>query len=149
MTPGERDNPKVLNGSRRSRIAKGSGTQVSEVNSMVDRFGQAQKMMSQMRRGGQMPGMPPMPGMSGPGMGGIGPGKRGATKKKGKQRSGGKSGNPAKRAQQQAGVRPDPAVRPGPAASGSAFGLGQVERGDPSALPEGFGSFLDRDSDRG
>ena len=44
MTPEERRNPKVLNGSRRSRIARGSGRTVTEVNSLVDRFSAAQKV---------------------------------------------------------------------------------------------------------
>jgi signal recognition particle subunit SRP54 len=63
MTPAERRNPKILNGSRRSRIAKGSGTSVGEVNNLVVRFSEGQKMMKQMFAGGGMPGMPPMPGM--------------------------------------------------------------------------------------
>jgi signal recognition particle subunit SRP54 len=63
MTPGERRNPKILNGSRRSRIANGSGVTVGEVNNLVVRFLEGQKMMRQMMGGGGMPGMPPMPGM--------------------------------------------------------------------------------------
>ena len=64
MTPAERHNVKILNGTRRARIAKGSGRAVSEVNNLVDRFTAAQKMMRQMRNGGGMPaGMPAMPGM--------------------------------------------------------------------------------------
>ena len=55
MTPGERENPKMINGSRRLRIANGSGVTVSEVNQLVDRFFEARKMMSQM--GGMIPGM--------------------------------------------------------------------------------------------
>ena len=55
MTPQERQDPKILNGSRRSRIARGSGTTVTEVNSLVDRFAQAQQMMRQMGKGGGMP----------------------------------------------------------------------------------------------
>ena len=58
MTPGERQNPKILNGSRRLRIAKGSGRTVTEVNRLIDRFSAAQKMMKQMRNGGGVPGMP-------------------------------------------------------------------------------------------
>ena len=58
MTPLERRDPKILNGSRRARIAKGSGRQVSEVNNLVDRFAQAQKAMKQVRNGGSIPGMP-------------------------------------------------------------------------------------------
>jgi signal recognition particle subunit SRP54 len=67
MTPAERSDPKILNGSRRLRIANGSGTRVQDVNALVKRFTDAKKMM-QMMAGGGMPGMPPMPGM--PGMGG-------------------------------------------------------------------------------
>jgi len=55
MTPAERDDPKIINGSRRLRIANGSGVTVSEVNQLVDRFFEARKMMSQM--GGMIPGM--------------------------------------------------------------------------------------------
>src|SRR4051794_7067085 len=57
MTPQERRTPKMLNGSRRLRIAKGSGVTVTEVNSLVDRFYEAQKMMKQM---GGMAGLPGM-----------------------------------------------------------------------------------------
>jgi hypothetical protein len=55
MTPKERANPAIINGSRKLRIANGSGVTVSEVNQLVDRFFEARKMMSQMA--GQM-GMP-------------------------------------------------------------------------------------------
>jgi signal recognition particle subunit SRP54 len=55
MTPAERADPKIINASRRLRIANGSGVAVSEVNQLVDRFFEARKMMSQMA--GQM-GMP-------------------------------------------------------------------------------------------
>jgi signal recognition particle subunit SRP54 len=57
MTPQERRTPKMLNGSRRLRIAKGSGVTVTEVNSLVDRFYEAQKMMKSM---GGMAGLPGM-----------------------------------------------------------------------------------------
>ena len=56
MTPAERGNPKMINGSRRLRIANGSGVKVSDVNQLVDRFFEARKMMSQMGNMG-MPGM--------------------------------------------------------------------------------------------
>lgn len=91
MTPAERRDPKILNGSRRARIAKGSGRQVSEVNNLVDRFSQAQKAMKLARSGGGFPGMPNMPnipGMPTPKL----PPKNNPQKKKSK------SGNPAKRA---------------------------------------------------
>jgi signal recognition particle subunit SRP54 len=96
MTPAEREDPKLLNGSRRARIAKGSGMQVSDVNTLMDRFVVAQKMMKQMAKGGSVPGMPPMPGM---------PGMRPQQKKVQKPGKGAKkSGNPAKRAAQESGI---------------------------------------------
>src|SRR6059058_4021605 len=55
MTPGERENPKIINGSRRARIARGSGVQVMDVNQLLNRFAEAQKMMKQM---GGMMGLP-------------------------------------------------------------------------------------------
>jgi len=55
MTPAERENPKMINGSRRLRIANGSGVKVNEVNQLVDRFFEARKMMAQMS--GMVPGM--------------------------------------------------------------------------------------------
>jgi len=54
MTPDERRNPKILNGSRRSRIAKGAGRPVTEVNRLVKQFGEMQKFMKQMK--GMIPG---------------------------------------------------------------------------------------------
>jgi signal recognition particle subunit SRP54 len=92
MTPAERIEPKILNGSRRLRIANGSGRTVSEVNNLVERFSAAQKMMKQMRSGNPIPNpglglpakFPPM---------GLGP-KPSANKPVKKS----KSGNPAKRA---------------------------------------------------
>ncbi len=57
MTPLERRDPKVINGSRRLRIAKGSGVPVTEVNQLVDRFFEARKMMKAMAGGMGIPGM--------------------------------------------------------------------------------------------
>jgi signal recognition particle subunit SRP54 len=57
MTPGERVNPKILNASRRSRIANGSGVTVMDVNQLLNRFVEAQKTMKQM---GGMMGLPGM-----------------------------------------------------------------------------------------
>lgn len=95
MTPGERRDPKILNGSRRARIALGSGRSVTEVNSLVDRFSAAQKAMKQMRSGGGLPAGMALPGgMSLPtATPMISP--KGAPKKKSR------SGNPAKRAAQE------------------------------------------------
>ena len=55
MTPAERDNPKIIDGSRRARIASGAGVEVSDVNGLVNRFFDARKMMSSLA-GGKMPG---------------------------------------------------------------------------------------------
>ena len=52
MTPTERSNPEILNGSRRSRIAKGSGTEVQEVNKLIKQFDETRKMMRKMTTGG-------------------------------------------------------------------------------------------------
>ncbi len=94
MTPQERIEPKILNGSRRARIASGSGRKVQEVNALVDKFSAAQKMMKQMRNGGGMPaGMALPPGVPGmPAMPRMGKGPSTPPKKKSR------SGNPAKRA---------------------------------------------------
>ncbi|HHU68490.1 signal recognition particle protein [Corynebacterium sp.] len=73
MTPAEREDPKILNASRRKRIAAGSGVTVTEVNQLVDRFFEAKKMM------GKMAGQFGMPG------GGM---NRSATKKRPKGRKG-------------------------------------------------------------
>jgi signal recognition particle subunit SRP54 len=102
MTPLERANPKLLDGSRRLRIANGSGTTVAQVNALVNRFMEARKMMGRVGKGG-VPGMPAMPGR-----------KPGAAKKKPKK--GHKvSGNPAKRAQElAAAAEAPPAAEPPP-----------------------------------
>ena len=103
MTPGERTDPKILNGSRRARIAAGSGTSVAEVNGLIERFGQAQVMMRQMGKGGR-PGMPGMPGMPGiPGGGGKKSRGKSAKAIKAPKAKKGRSGNPAKRAAQESG----------------------------------------------
>ena len=120
MTPGERRQPKILNGSRRLRIAKGSGMTVTDVNSLVNRFEQAAKMMKTVSKGGvpQIPGMPP-------GMGGFGGGGKAKAKGKDKKKSG-KSGNPAKRAAEEAlrlSGNSNPDASGQKPAGGSAFGL--------------------------
>ena len=60
MTPAERENPKILNASRRRRIAAGSGVEVRDVNDLIKQFRQMQKMMNQMRKG-KMPNIPGLP----------------------------------------------------------------------------------------
>ena len=120
MTPGERADPKIINASRRQRIANGSGVTVTDINQLVDRFFDARKMMKNM--GGQM-GMPGFGGAS----------KKASTKalkagkkgkgKGGKKRPGGgapNKGNPA-------------------AVSRSPFGdLSQHAPGGPVQLPDDF-----------
>ena len=114
MTPSERRQPKVLNGSRRLRIANGSGTTVTEVNSLVNRFEQAAKMMKTVAKGG----MPQVPGAM-PGMPGMGGGYIGKGKKKDKGKKGSKSGNPATRAAEEAARNAGQT----PSTGGSAFGV--------------------------
>lgn len=62
MTPGERQNPKILNASRRKRIALGSGVEVRDVNEVLKQFRDMQSMMSQLRKG-RMPSFPGFPGL--------------------------------------------------------------------------------------
>jgi len=97
MTPLERRKPELINGSRRTRIATGSGTTVGDVNRLVKQFGEMQKMMKRMgamsgarpgkkgkkgKPGRGFPGVPggmgAMPGMPGGGMPGLPPGMGGA-----------------------------------------------------------------------
>ena len=67
MTPQERENPEIINTSRRRRIAKGSGTDIQEVNKLLKQFDQTKKMMKMVTGGGmkgmmgRMAGMPGMP----------------------------------------------------------------------------------------
>ncbi len=77
MTPQERRDPSVINGSRRARIARGSGTTVSDVNNLLDRFKQMQTMMRQMAN---------MPGLVGRAARRASSGKRVNPKKKNKKR---------------------------------------------------------------
>lgn len=74
MTKKERARPEILNGSRRARIAKGSGTKVSDVNALLKQFSQMRQMMK-MLKGGKMKAL--MRGLGGklPGLGGFGGGK--------------------------------------------------------------------------
>jgi signal recognition particle subunit SRP54 len=72
MTPHERKMPTVINGSRKKRIAAGSGTQIQDVNRLLKQFKQMQKMMKKMSGKGGMKKM--MRGLSGMGVGGMPPG---------------------------------------------------------------------------
>ncbi|MGW7489758.1 signal recognition particle protein [Streptomyces sp. NPDC054786] len=130
MTPAERQEPTIINGSRRARIAKGSGVDVSAVKGLVERFFDARKMMSKMAQGGGMPGMRGMPGMGG-----------GARKKKQVKQAKGKrkSGNPMKRKAEEEAA----AARREAAQSGNPLGLPQDGQ-DPQnfELPEEFKKFM-------
>ncbi|HET7194493.1 MAG TPA: signal recognition particle protein [Nocardioides sp.] len=138
MTPAERANPKLIDGSRRARIARGSGRQVSDVNQLVDRFFEARKMMLSMAKGG-MPGLPGMPGMAGGG------GKK-AKAKPAKKGKGGKrvSGNPAKAAaQKKAQEERTPAASANP--FGQPAGEEEVDYQKAAAaldLPKDFSKYL-------
>jgi len=141
MTPAERDNPKVLNGSRRSRIARGSGTQVSDINSLVKRFEDAQVMMRAMAKTGGMPALPGAGGAPGS-FGGFPGGKKSKGKQAPQRKVKGKSGNPAKRAEQEAAARTKP-----DAPAGSAFGLGApapAEDFDAKSVSADLGKYLRR-----
>jgi signal recognition particle subunit SRP54 len=69
MTPKERRNPQLLNGSRRARIARGSGTTPADVNKVLKQFQQMEKMMSKLGSGGMKGLMRGMRGMMGGGRG--------------------------------------------------------------------------------
>ncbi|ACU39738.1 signal recognition particle protein [Actinosynnema mirum] len=84
MTPAERDDPKIINASRRLRIANGSGVRVSDVNDLVTRFFDARKMMS------QMAGRFGLPGAGGKNN------RKNAKGKKGKKGKGGRGPTPPK-----------------------------------------------------
>ena len=137
MTPAERKDLSILNGSRRSRIAKGSGTTVQAVNELVDRFEQAKKMMEAMASGG-MGGLGeggPMPGMGSlPGMGKHSKARQAPKAKRGKGGKKGRSGNPAKAARQakEAAAAKQTKIEGGQGAApaaGSSFGLGGGQSG--------------------
>ena len=144
MTPAERRDPSIIDGSRRARIACGSGVTVSQVNALLQRFEQAAKMMKRMSNKAGAG----MPGFGGPAMGG-GKGKKG---KKGKKKS--KSGNPMKREAEEKALRDKLAGKSsdGKSSGGSAFakkpqnpalpaGL-QDLMGDAGELPPNFGGGL-------
>ena len=128
MTVEERRNPKILNGSRRLRIANGAGVSVGEVNNLVVRFQEGQKMMRQMMGGG----MPGMPGMR---RGGGGARAKAKAKKKGK--GGGRPARPARAGGADAlglgagGAAGAPGRGPGGALGPAGLGLGGL---DPAAL---------------
>jgi signal recognition particle subunit SRP54 len=135
MTPEERRNPKIINGSRRARIAAGSGVTVSEVNSLVTRFFEGQKMMRQMLGGGGIPGMPPIPGMR-RAVNKAAKGKKGKKKPKGGRpgASPARSGRPG-----QDGRGADGHGGPGAGGLGAdGFGAAGRGAGSPGGVPPGL-----------
>ncbi|GGW87695.1 signal recognition particle protein [Streptomyces noursei] len=131
MTPAERQDPTIINGSRRARIARGSGVDVSMVKNLVERFFDARKMMSRMAQGGGLPGMPGIPGMGG----GAARKKKQVKQAKGKR----KSGNPMKRKADEEAA----AARRDAAATGNPLGLPQAGQEPQNfELPEEFKKFM-------
>jgi signal recognition particle subunit SRP54 len=136
MTPEERRNPKIINGSRRARIAKGSGVAVGEVSQLVTNFFEGQKQMRAMFSGG-VPGMPPAMGA----MARRAAAKGSARGKKGKKKPA-RSGDPRRAAEIARGENQGPASQGGglqtaPPGLGGAGGLGSLGN-----LPEGFPDSL-------
>jgi signal recognition particle subunit SRP54 len=136
MTPAERRNPKIINGSRRARVAAGAGVTVGEVSNLIVRFLEGQKMMRQMMGGG-MPGMPGMPGMR--------RAQKGARQKPKKKQKGGRPGGApgGKSGSRPAGGKP---AMPGDAPPGGTGGFpgglpGSVPGGLPGSLPGGGRTF--------
>jgi signal recognition particle subunit SRP54 len=124
MTPQERRDTKILNGSRRARIAKGAGVQVSDVNQLIERFAEMQKVMRQMGAGMGLPGMP----------GGSKKARGRAPQQQVARARKSRSGNPAKRAAEDAAIAATPA---GPMGGMDLGGL------DPAALDPSLLAGLD------
>lgn len=147
MTPAERADVSILNGSRRARIARGSGVTVAEVNNLVKRFEAAKTMMGQMGQMGPggMPGMGSMPGSAGKAK------QKAQARKDRAQRARvakkARSGNPAKRRQQELEALLPPEQRSS-APSGSAFGVSEAPQEGPRPtlddLPEDIRRMLGR-----
>ncbi len=123
MTPQERRDPSIIDGSRRARIAYGAGTTVSAVNGLLQRFEQAAKMMKRMTNGSRS-----IPGMGGMG---AGSGKKGKKGKKG--RKGSRSGNPMKREAEERALRERLSGK-GKSSGGSAF----AKRPETPQMPKGL-----------
>ena len=92
MNPEERENPKTIGGERKLEIASNAGVEVKDINSLINRFLEAQKMMKRAQQGGGMPGF-----------GGASFVKQQKKQKPGKGAR--RSGNPAKRALQEKGIK--------------------------------------------
>ncbi len=151
MTPAERQDVKILNGSRRSRIARGSGTTVADVNSLVKRFEGAKAMMSSMGSGGMGAGVPDFQAMAQGRSGGRAKQRQNARAAQARKRRVAKkarSGNPAKRRQQELEAMLPPEQRKKASPQGAAFGMpgGQQAptRESLDALPDDLKRMLGR-----
>jgi signal recognition particle subunit SRP54 len=131
MTREERRNPKILNGSRRARIAAGSGVTVGEVNQLIVRFLEGQKMMRQMM--GSMPGM-----------GGM----RRSSKARAKKKRAKGGGRPAGTSRGAGSLDGSAKGGAGQGSLGQAAGLGRPGGMGPAALP-GFSSLPGLGGDNG
>ncbi|MEE0332347.1 signal recognition particle protein [Bifidobacterium angulatum] len=133
MTPAERRDPSIIDGSRRRRIAFGSGVTVSQVNALLQRFEQAAKMMKRVsnNNGGGLPGF------GGPAMG--------KKAKKGKKKKGSKSGNPMKREAEEKALRDKLAGKSSGGNGGSAF----AKKPQNPALPAGLQDLMNETGDNG
>src|SRR5208337_3095127 len=135
MTPEERRNPKIINCSRRARIAKGSGVAVGEVSQLVSNFFEGQKQMKAMFSGG-IPGMPPMPGLGGA--------RRAAgqkARKKAKKKAP-RSGDPRRAAEVTRGAGQGQGGQGAGAPGNGPGGLGGLGGLPGGGLPEGFPESL-------
>src|SRR5262245_60565145 len=139
MTPEERRNPKIINGSRRARIAKGSGVAIGEVSQLVTNFFEGQKQMKAMFSGG-IPGMPPVPGL-----GGAARRASKSARKKAKKK-GPRSGDPRRAAELARGGASqgqDP-NGPGPGGAAGLGNLGDLGGGLPEGLSENLAEQLSK-----
>ncbi|MBN6056307.1 signal recognition particle protein, partial [Nonomuraea sp. RK-328] len=123
MTPAERQDPKIINGSRRARIASGSGVTVTAVSNLVTRFFEAQKMMKRVAGGMGLPGMP----------GGKGKAAKAQKKAKKGRRV---SGDPRKAALGKSQAADTPPAAPKPGGLLGNLGGGKLPPG--MELPPGF-----------
>jgi signal recognition particle subunit SRP54 len=133
MTPEERRNPKVINGSRRARIARGSGVAIGEVSQLVTNFFEGQKQMRAMFSGG-IPGMPP--GMAGMARRAAAKSARGG--KKGKKRPA-RSGDPRRAAELDRAAAAQDQTPAGPGITGA--GLAGLPEGFPESLADGLANL--------
>jgi signal recognition particle subunit SRP54 len=117
MTPAERADPKILQASRKQRVARGSGVTVTEVNQLLDRFDEARKMIKKMNAGGMIPGSR----------------GRGATKKVQKKKGQSRKGNPAARAAADKEAALKATTRGTPGMPGGMGGAGLPGSDDPMA----------------